>query len=124
MLFLGSIGVIFVFFAEPIIRLFSNDPAVVPLASSCLRILSYGNIGYAYGMVMLQAFNGAGDTVTPTIVNFFGFWLMELPLAYLLAVTFHLAGSGVYFAIVIAEGSIALAGVLLFRRGRWKRQEI
>jgi len=124
MVFLGSIGVVFVFFAEPIIRLFTHDPAVVPMAASCLRILSYGNIGYAYGMVMLQAFNGAGDTITPTIVNFFGFWLMELPMAYLLAVTFHLASSGAYFAIVIAEGSIALAGVLLFRRGRWKRQEI
>jgi putative MATE family efflux protein len=124
MLFLGSIGVIFVLFAEPIIRLFTNDPAVVPLASSCLRIVSYGNIGYAYGMVMLQAFNGAGDTITPTIVNFFGFWLMELPLAYLLAVTFHLASNGAYFAIVIAEGCIALAGILLFRRGRWKRQQI
>ena len=71
MIFLGSVGVFFVFFAEPVIRLFTNDPTVVPLAASCLRIISYGNIGYAYGMVMLQAFNGAGDTVTPTIVNLF-----------------------------------------------------
>src|SRR5262249_25716850 len=102
MLFLGSIGVLFVFFAEPIVRLFTNEPAVVPLAASCLRILSYGNIGYAYGMVMLQAFNGAGDTITPTIVNFFGFWLLELPLAYLLAVMFHLESNGAYVAIVIA----------------------
>ena len=124
MIFLGTIGVFFVLLAEPIIRLFTDDPAVVPLAAACLRILSYGNIGYAYGMVMLQAFNGAGDTVTPTIVNFFGFWLLELPLAYVLAVTFHLRGNGAYWAIVIAEGFIALAGVLLFRRGRWKRQEI
>src|ERR1700688_1058236 len=68
MVFLGVIGVFFIFFAEPAVRLFTNDPEVVPLAASCLRILSYGNIGYAYGMVMLQAFNGAGDTVTPTIV--------------------------------------------------------
>src|SRR5947208_7727564 len=75
MLFLGGIGVIFLIFAEPIVRLFTHDPAVVPLGTSCLRILSYGNVGYAYGMVMLQAFNGAGDTVTPTIVNLFGFWL-------------------------------------------------
>jgi putative MATE family efflux protein len=124
MFFLGAIGVVFVFFAEPIIRLFTNDPAVVPLAASCLRIVSYGNIGYAYGMVMLQAFNGAGDTITPTIVNFFGFLLMELPLAYILAVPLHLASNGAYFAIVIAEGSIALASVLLFRRGKWKRQQI
>jgi len=124
MVFLGSVGVFFVFFAEPIIRLFTNDPAVVPLAVSCLRILSYGNIGYAYGMVMLQAFNGAGDTVTPTIVNFFGFWLLELPLAYALAVPLHFHSSGAYYAIVIAESAIAAAGVLLFRRGRWKRQQI
>ncbi len=76
MIFLGVIGLFFVVFAEPIIRLFTSDPAVIPLAVSSLRILSYGNIGYAYGMVMLQAFNGAGDTVTPTIVHFFGFWLI------------------------------------------------
>ena len=124
MIFLGSVGVFFVLFAEPAIRLFTNDPAVVPLAVSCLRILSYGNIGYAYGMVMLQAFNGAGDTVTPTIVNFFGFWLLELPLAYALAVPLDMRSNGAYFAIVIAEGAIAAAGVLLFRHGRWKRQEI
>jgi putative MATE family efflux protein len=82
MLFLGAIGVFFIFFAEPVIRLFTQDPTVVPLATSCLRILSYGNIAYAYGMVMLQAFNGAGDTVTPSIVHFFGFWVLEIPLAY------------------------------------------
>jgi putative MATE family efflux protein len=124
MIFLGSVGVFFVFFAEPIICLFTSDPAVIPLAVSCLRILSYGNIGYAYGMVMLQAFNGAGDTVTPTIVNFFGFWLLEIPLAYALAVPLHFRANGVYFAIVIAEAAIAAAGVLLFRQGRWKRQQI
>jgi putative MATE family efflux protein len=124
MVFLGSVGVFFIFFADPIIRLFTSDPAVVPLAVSCLRILSYGNIGYAYGMVMLQAFNGAGDTITPTIVNFFGFCMLELPLAYLLAVPLHLRTNGAYYAIVFAEGAIAVAGVLLFRRGRWKRQQI
>jgi Na+-driven multidrug efflux pump len=70
MLFLGGVGVFFILFAEPVIRLFTHDPAVVPLGVSCLRIVSYGNIGYAYAMVMLQAFNGAGDTVTPTFVNF------------------------------------------------------
>jgi putative MATE family efflux protein len=124
MLFLGGVGVFFIFFAEPIIRLFTSDPAVVPLAVSCLRILSYGNIGYAYGMVMLQAFNGAGDTVTPTIVNFFGFWLLEIPLAYVLAVPLKMQANGAYYSIVIAEAAIAAAGVLLFRRGRWKRQQI
>jgi putative MATE family efflux protein len=124
MLFLGVIGVIFLLFATPIVRLFSNDPVVVPRAATCLRILSYGNIGYAYGMVMLQAFNGAGDTVTPTYVHFFGFWILEIPLAYFLAITAHLGANGVYISIVIAEGAIAAAGILLFRRGRWKGQQI
>jgi putative MATE family efflux protein len=124
MIFLGGIGLFFVIFAEPVIHLFTNDPAVVPLAVSCLRILSYGNIGYAYGMVMLQAFNGAGDTVTPTVVNFFGFWLVEIPLAYFLAISARLGVKGVYISIVIAEAAIAAAGIVLFKRGRWKRQQI
>jgi Na+-driven multidrug efflux pump len=89
-----------------------------------LRILSYGNIAYAYGMVMLQAFNGAGDTVTPTIVNFFGFWLLEIPLAYALAIPGHMQANGAYYSIVIAEAAIAAAGIVLFRRGRWKLQKI
>ena len=124
MLFLGTIGVLFVLFAEPVVRLFTHDPLVVPLGASCLRILSYGNIGYAYGMVMLQAFNGAGDTVTPTIVNLFGFWFLEIPLAYWLAIKAGLHSNGVFFSIVIAEAAIAVAGILLFRRGRWKLQQI
>jgi len=124
MLFLGSLGVFFVLFAEPVIRLFTHDPAVLPLGVSCLRIVSYGNIGYAYAMVMLQAFNGAGDTVTPTIVNFFGFWLLEIPLAYWLAIPLNLRSNGAFYAIVIAEASIAVASAILFRRGRWKSQRI
>jgi putative MATE family efflux protein len=124
MLFLGSLGIFFVFFAEPIVRLFTQDPTVVPLAATCLRIVSYGNIGYAYAMVMLQAFNGAGDTVTPTIVNFFGFWLLEIPLAYWLAISMRLQSNGVFYAIVVAEGSIAVASAVLFKRGKWKSQKI
>jgi putative MATE family efflux protein len=124
MIFLGVIGVFFVFFAEPIIRLFTHDPAVVPLGASCLRIVSYGNIGYAYAFVMLQAFNGAGDTVTPTIVNFFGFWLLEIPLAYYLAIHLGFRSNGVFWSIVVAEGSIAAASAILFKRGRWKTQKI
>jgi Na+-driven multidrug efflux pump len=89
-----------------------------------LRIISCGNIGYAYGMVMLQAFNGAGDTVTPTIVHFFGFWMLEIPLAYALAIPFGMRANGAYVAIVVAECAIAAAGIILFRQGRWKRQQI
>ena len=124
MLFLGLIGVVFIVSATPLVRLFTHDPAVVPLAASALRILSYGNIAYAYGMVMLQSFNGAGDTVTPTIVNFFGFWVLEIPLAWWLALHQGLRSTGVFFSIVIAQAAVAVAGILLFRRGKWKRQQI
>src|SRR6266568_2427356 len=119
MLFLGIIGVLLVFFADTVVRLFTHDPVVLPLASSALRIFSYGNIGYAYAMVMLQAFNGAGDTVTPTIVNFFAFWMLEIPLAYWLAISMRLQSNGVFYAIVVAEGSIAVASAVLFKRGKW-----
>ena len=124
MLFLGSVGLFFVFFAEPCVRLFTHDPEVVPLAATCLRIVSYGNIGYSWFMVMIQAFNGAGDTITPTIVNFFGFWLLEIPLAYWLAVSLGLHSNGVYFSIAIAECSMAAASAVLFKRGKWKAQKI
>lgn len=124
MLFLGGSGVLFVLFAESIAGLFTSDPAVVGPAASCLRILSYGNVAYAYGMVMLQSFNGAGDTLTPTIVNLFGFWLLEIPVAYWLAVPAGLHSNGVYFSIVIAQAAMAGASILLFKQGRWRRQRI
>src|ERR1035438_6332786 len=124
MLFLGTIGIFFIVFADPVVRLFISDPVVIPLAALALRTFSCGNVGYAYGMVMLQAFNGAGDTITPTIVNFFGFWVLELPLAWWLAVGLHLQAEGAFLAIVFSEGAIAAAGIVLFRRGRWKKQRI
>ena len=124
MLFLGVVGVFFWIYATPVVRLFTQDPEVVPLAAMCLRILSCGNIGYAYGMVMLQAFNGAGDTMTPTVVNFFGFWLLEIPLAYYLALRAGWRANGAYVSIVVAECAIAAAGVVLFRRGKWKGRKI
>src|SRR5438046_189417 len=124
MLFLGIIGVLLVFFADTVVRLFTHDPVVLPLASSALRIFSYGNIGYAYAMVMLQAFNGAGDTVTPTIVNFFAFWMLEIPLAYFLAIHTGMRAPGVYWSVVVAEASMAAVSILLFKRGYWKRQKI
>jgi len=124
MVFLGSIGVFFFVFATPAVRLFVTDPAVLRIAALALRTLSCGNVGYAYGMVMLQAFNGAGDTLTPTIINFFGFWVLELPLAWWLATVVHLRAEGAFLAIVISECAIAAAGIVLFRRGRRKRQQI
>src|ERR1700733_9632710 len=124
MVFLGVIGVVFILFAPQVVHIFTHDPAVVPLAVAALRIVSVGNIGYAYAMVMLQAFNGAGDTITPTIVNFFGFWMLEIPLAYWLAVHLGWRSNGVFWSIVVAEGSIAVASMFLFRRGKWKQRMI
>ena len=123
-LFLGGVGVFLILFPAPLIRLFTHDPAIIPFGVACLRILSFGNVGYAYGMVMQQAFNGAGDTVTPTLVNFIGFWLFEIPLAYALAIPAGLRTNGVYLAILVAECSIAAASVVLFRSGRWKEKRI
>jgi putative MATE family efflux protein len=123
-IFLGSVGLVFIFFPEPIVRLFTNDPTVIPFGAACLRIVSYGNLGYAYFMVMMQAFNGAGDTITPTIVNFFGFWLFEIPLAYSLAIPLHMHSKGVFASIAISESSMALASAILFKQGKWKKKKI
>jgi putative MATE family efflux protein len=123
-IFLGLIGVVFIFFPEPIVRLFTHDPDVLRLGATCLRIISYGNLGYAYFMVMMQAFNGAGDTITPTIVNFFGFWLFEIPLAYWLSITLRMHSNGVFFSIAVAESAMAVASAVLFKQGKWKKQKI
>ncbi|HTX76886.1 MAG TPA: MATE family efflux transporter, partial [Terracidiphilus sp.] len=117
MLFLGSLGVFFGVFARPVVSLFVDAAAVIPIAAVALRTFACGNVGYAYGMVMLQAFNGAGDTWTPTVVNFFGFWVLELPLAWVLARPLGMHAEGAFLAIVVAECSMAVAGVALFRQG-------
>jgi putative MATE family efflux protein len=124
LIFLGAVGVFFILCAEPVVRLFTHDPTVVPLGAACLRIVSYGNLGYAYFMVMMQAFNGAGDTITPTIVNFFGFWLFEIPLAYWLAMSLGMRSNGVFASIAIAESSMAAASAILFKQGKWKKKKI
>ena len=124
MVFLGAVGVFFIAFAEPTVRLFIHDAVVVVLAAACLRIISIGNISYAYGMVMMQAFNGAGDTTKPTIVSLFGFWLLEIPLAYWLAIPAHLHTNSVYYLIAIAESAIAAASAVMFKQGKWKRPRI
>src|SRR5271166_3314388 len=124
MIFLGTIGVFFFLFATPVLRLFVHDPEVVSIGAVALRIFSCGNIAYAYVMVLLQAFNGAGDTVTPTYVNFFGFWVLEIPLAWFLAVHTHLQWRGVLVAFVCAEFAVALVSLVLFRRGKWRVQRI
>jgi putative MATE family efflux protein len=124
MLFLGSIGVVFLIFAKPIIGFFTSDPEVLRNGIQCLQIVCLGYAFYAYGMVIGQAFNGAGDTKTPTIINFVGFWLFQIPLAYSLALLLDIGSPGVYAAISIAESGIAIAAILIFRKGKWKTVKI
>jgi putative MATE family efflux protein len=102
------------------ISFFTNDPVIRDVARTALNIMSSGYIFYGIGMVLISTFNGAGDTWTPTKVNFFGFWLFQIPLAYLLAKYFELGPTGVFIAIPVAEIGIAIAGFILFKRGRWK----
>ena len=124
MIFLAGITVVFLLFANHIVGLFTSDEAVKMNGIRCLQIVSIGYIFYAYGMVVSQSFNGAGDTRTPTILSFVGFWLFQIPLAYFLAKTLALGPNGTYIAIVSAESAMAIAGILLFRRGKWKTVKI
>ena len=118
--FLGAIGLVFLVLAAPIVRVFTADPAVVGYGVSCLRVVASGFVFYAYGMVLTQAFNGAGDTLTPTLINLGVFWLFEIPLAYVLAVTLGLGPLGAFLAVAIAFSTLAVVSAVLFRRGRWR----
>ena len=120
LIFLGTVGLGFVVFATDIVRLFSNAPVVVQYGSQCLRIVAAGFAFYAYGMVVSQAFNGAGDTLTPTLINLGCFWVGELPLAYILARPLGMGPKGAFIAIATAFSAIAVVSVTIFRRGRWK----
>jgi putative MATE family efflux protein len=124
MVFLGSVGVVFIVFAPWIVGLFTHDPAVTPVAVNSLRIFSCGNTAYAYGMVLMQAFNGAGDTVTPTYINLFGFWIVQIPLAWWLAMHTRLHVNGVFVSVVISESMMVVISLILFRQGRWAKQRI
>jgi putative MATE family efflux protein len=122
--FLGSIGVLFVIAAPWIVRLFTSDPEVIRSGAACLRIVSAGFPFYAYGMVLTNSFNGAGDTWTPTWINLFCFWLWEIPLAWLLAKPMDMGPRGVFIAMAVAFSTLAVVSAILFRRGRWKVRRI
>jgi putative MATE family efflux protein len=124
MIFLGAVGVIFVVFAGPIARLFSTDPVVVGYAETCLRVVSYGFLFYAAGMVLEQAFNGAGDTWTPTVLNFFCFWLFEIPMAWALAKPLGIGPLGVFISVALGFSVLAVLAAIMFRRGKWKLKKI
>ena len=123
-IFMGVVSLIFLLFAELIISFFTKDEIVKRYAVNALRIVSAGYVFYGIGMVMANAFNGAGDTRIPTIINLFGFWFFQIPLAWLLSKTFEWGPTGVFVAIPIAETAIAIAAYILFKKGRWKLKKI
>jgi len=118
--FLLLVAVLFVAGARPMIGWFTSDPEVLRLGADCLRLVAYGYGFYGLGMVMVQAFNGAGDTVTPTWINLGCYWMFQIPLAYLLAYRTGLGANGAFIAIPVAESLLTVVAVLVFRRGRWK----
>ena len=122
--FLLVIGLLLIAFAPLIVGLFSTDPEIIRYGSDCLRIMGLGYPMYAVGMIIIQALNGAGDTLTPSILNFICFWLVQIPLAYVLATVVDLGPHGVFWSIVISESMLSVIGVLVFRRGRWKLQQV
>ena len=124
MAFLGAVAVVFITMARHIVAIFTTDPEIVPNAVNCFRIISYGYVFYAWEMVMVQAFNGAGDTWTPTRVNFGCFWLFQIPVAWLLARTLGVGPNGVYWAVALSYSLAAVVAVVLFRGGRWKETEV
>jgi len=124
MIFLGIVGVIFVLCAPRLMWFFTSDPEVTQYGVDCLRIVAYGFLFYAYGMVLGQSFNGAGDTWTPTIINLFVFWLWEIPLAYVLSKRLGMGPRGVFLAIMIAFSTLAVVSAIVFRQGRWKRKVV
>jgi putative MATE family efflux protein len=124
MIFLGIVGLFFIFFAPQIIWFYTDDPYVAHYGVDCLRIVAYGFLFYAYGMVLGQSFNGAGDTWTPTIINLFVFWLWEIPLAYVLSVKAKMGPRGVFVAMMVAFSTLAVVSAAVFRLGRWKKKAV
>src|SRR5205823_14213646 len=99
-----------------------SSDLIVPLAVKCLRYLSYGYVSYAYGMVLVGSFNGAGDTTTPTILNLICFWACQIPLAYFLAFSTGMGPIGPFVAVVVSDSLLAVLGIVWFRRGKWKKR--
>lgn len=122
--FMAGVTLVFLLFARPIIGIFTTETDIVHTGTLALKIIGSGYIFYGIGMVIIQAFNGAGDTRTPTLINFFGFWIFQIPLALLLAKGFHIGETGAFVAIPVAETAIALAAVILFKKGKWKKVRV
>lgn len=121
---MALITVITLVFSSPLISFFTNDLTVQKIAIEALQTMCLGYVFYGIGMVLINTFNGAGDTWTPTMINFFGFWLFQIPLAYALSKYYKMGPTGVFMAIPIAETAITLTSIFLYRRGKWKRIEV
>ena len=119
-IFMAFVSVLFITCAGFFVSLINDDPAVVAIASGALRIISLGYIFYGVGMVMINAFNGAGDSKTPTWINLFWFWAFQIPFAYILAKVLNLGPNGVFIAVVTTETCITITSVILFKKGKWK----
>ncbi|MBC7950034.1 MAG: MATE family efflux transporter [Chitinophagaceae bacterium] len=123
-IFMSAVMLVFIFFSSPIMGIFTNEPEVHRYGVLALQIIGSGFIFYGIGMVMIQSLNGAGDTRTPTLLNFFGFWVFQIPLAYLLAKGLDYGPVGAFVAIPIAETMIAIAAFIVFKRGKWKKIKV
>jgi putative MATE family efflux protein len=124
MIFLGLIGIVLAITPDTFIRVFIHEQDVIQYGSEALRIMSYGFIAYGLGMVLVSTLNGSGDTVTPTWINLFCYWLLEIPLAYLLAVQLELKETGVFISILAAETAMTIAAFYFFKRGKWKNTKV
>lgn len=124
MLFLIAVSFIFFFYSEELVSIFTDDLKVISIGGEWMKIISYSYFVYGWWMVAIQAFNGAGDTVTPTKINFFFFWVLEIPLAYFMSKTLGLEHTGIFWAIFIAETSVGLFTLWLFTKGKWKKVEV
>lgn len=122
--FMAGVTFLYVFGAEFLIRIFTHDETVIPFGVDALRYIGYGYIFYGYGMVLSASFNGAGDTYTPTAMNVVCFWLLQLPLAYGLAVKTTFGVRGIFLAITIAESILAIMAMIVFKQGKWKTQKV
>ena len=124
MAFMGTIMIVFFLFGGNIAEFFTDEKEVVENAAKCLSIFAMGYLFYAFGMVLVQSFNGAGDTRTPTIMNLFIFWMLQIPLAYILSIHLSIGAEGAYYSIVISESTFSIVGYFLFKKGRWKTVKV
>ncbi|WP_106793370.1 MATE family efflux transporter [Aquimarina sp. Aq78] len=122
--FMAIVSIFYLLFAEAIIRIFSDEALIIEYGALSLRVIAAGYVFYAYGMVVIQSFNGAGDTKTPTVINFFCFWVFQLPFAYLAALVLDWGAMGVFLAITFAEVLIAVIGIIWFKKGKWKEVKV